>query len=93
MPTSSANAKFCSDAPPKASRATSVITTVARVFTERDIVCTIDVLTIFSYASPGISLMFSRIRSRMTIVSITEYPMTVSTAARNASSARRPESA
>ena len=72
MPTSSANAKFCSDAPPNASSATSVMTTVASVLTERVIVCRIDVLTISSNGLPSISLTFSRIRSRMTIVSMTE---------------------
>ena len=72
MPTSSAKAKFCSDAPPKINSATSVMTTVASVLTERDIVCMIDVLTMRSYAAPGITFRFSRIRSRMTIVSITE---------------------
>jgi len=46
------------------------MTTVASVLTERVIVCRIDVLTIVSNGWPSISFTFSRIRSRMTIVSI-----------------------
>ena len=53
MPTSSANAKFFKLAPPSASSATSVMTTVASVLNERVIVCLIDSLTILSYGLPG----------------------------------------
>jgi hypothetical protein len=67
-----ADQQFCSEAPPKASSATSVMTTVASVLTERVIVCRIEVLTIVSKAWPSISLTFSRIRSRITIVSMIE---------------------
>ena len=83
IPMSSASAKFRMEYPPKEYSARRVKTTVTPVMRDRTMVCMIEKLMTGLSGSPGFSFRFSRIRSKTTIVSWTEKPITVSTAVTN----------
>ena len=86
IPTSSASTKLRIVTPPNNSKATSVSSTVSEVFSERARVWVRLWFTTSSKLSPAWRTTFSRIRSKTTIVSWTEKPMTVRMAVMNIAS-------
>src|SRR6476620_4841290 len=80
MPTRNANAKLCTPSPPKKYRITTTINTVNTVRIVRLRVWLTASLTIFAVRFGDLPLI-SRKRSNVTIVSFTEKPMIVSSAA------------
>ena len=86
IPISRASTKSLIAAPPNSSSARSVRTTVRLVMIDRPKVCRIEWLTMSANGSPACRALFSRIRSKTTIVSCTEKPMTVSIAVTNSAS-------
>src|SRR5579875_3022501 len=80
MPISSVSVNVRMSSLPKMVSADSVNSTVSEVFSERDIVCIRLASTICSKVSTVRRCMFSRMRSKTTIVSCTEKPTTVSKA-------------
>jgi hypothetical protein len=91
VPTSSANAKSCSVSPPNSSSESTGSTDTKLVASDRTITSDIDRLTICENVARGMRGTFSRIRSNTMIVSYSEKPRMVSSAATVAvvSSSRR----
>ena len=81
MPTTIVNAKPCSTSPPKKNSARAVSSAVPDVMTVRPSVWLIDTLMTWFSESRRMPRRFSRIRSKMTIVSLVEYPVIVRMAA------------